>query len=417
MMENKIQKLLNDVNVILQQEKIKKEESRKRGEQFNIFEILGLQSSEVRLHSAFLAELLNPNGSHGLGDKFIKAFVEIIIQNCKPFDFDTATSQASSEFVIGSISEDYLEGGRIDLYIQDKNNHVIIIENKIYAGDQPCQLLRYHNYAEKGKGLPQDNYILLYLTLNDGDRPSDISIGSSPFEFFCVSYRTNILNWLEKCVELSARHPLIRETIQQYIINLKNILSIMENKNMEEYLSLLTSKDNISTTIDILEHSWDIQNIIREQLIRKIQIICEELDYQCEFDNGIINCANNSWIRIWDEKLNDVTFRIGVDRHSEADGFRMDFIIPSTKKVKTGFNLVFWPEGKSHTLSNPIGWDYLWSESGKSGSGRWWRWDDWNTLRDMTNGKMIAFIRNTLYQIKEQDVFKQIDESLENNLN
>ena len=77
-MENKLQKLLNDVNAILQQERIKKEESRKRGEQFNIFEVLGLQTSEVRLHSAFLAELLDPNGDHGLNNKYLKVFVEDI---------------------------------------------------------------------------------------------------------------------------------------------------------------------------------------------------------------------------------------------------------------------------------------------------------------------------------------------------
>ena len=140
---DKLQKLLNSVNIILQQEKVKKEESRKRGEQFNIFEVLGVQTSEVRLHSAFLSELLNPQGDHGLGDKFLKAFVEEIVLNCKDFSFDSNSAQVITELNIGTISEDYKEGGRIDILIQDNNNHVIIIENKIYAGDQPCQLLRY----------------------------------------------------------------------------------------------------------------------------------------------------------------------------------------------------------------------------------------------------------------------------------
>lgn len=46
----------------------------KRGEYFNVFEVLGLSTKEVRLHSAFLPELLNPNGSHGLGDKMLRSF-------------------------------------------------------------------------------------------------------------------------------------------------------------------------------------------------------------------------------------------------------------------------------------------------------------------------------------------------------
>ena len=35
------------------------------GENYNIFRILQMGSSEVRLHSAFIADLLNPKGNHG----------------------------------------------------------------------------------------------------------------------------------------------------------------------------------------------------------------------------------------------------------------------------------------------------------------------------------------------------------------
>jgi len=66
-------RLLKQVSEILVREKTQQEEKRKRGEKFNIFEILGLKTSEVRLHSAIIAELLNPNGNHGLGDKFFKS--------------------------------------------------------------------------------------------------------------------------------------------------------------------------------------------------------------------------------------------------------------------------------------------------------------------------------------------------------
>ena len=184
-----IQTLLNNINLILQQDRIRKEESRKRGEQFNVFEVLGVQTSEVRLHSAFIAELLNPQGSHGLGSKFLNAFVEDVVKKCKPFELDISTSQIIPEYNIGPISEDYKDGGRIDILVQDEYSHLVIIENKIYAGDQPCQLLRYHNYAERHRKLNQEKYILLYLTLDDGNMPSDGSIGDVPFEYYCISYR------------------------------------------------------------------------------------------------------------------------------------------------------------------------------------------------------------------------------------
>ena len=37
----------------------------------NIFEVLGITNAEIR-HSNFLAWLLDPNGNHGMGDKFFK---------------------------------------------------------------------------------------------------------------------------------------------------------------------------------------------------------------------------------------------------------------------------------------------------------------------------------------------------------
>ena len=76
----KLESLLKQVSEIVAKEKTQQEEKRKRGENFNIFNVLGLSTSEVRLHSAFLAELLNPNGDHGLGDKFLDAFLKIVIK-------------------------------------------------------------------------------------------------------------------------------------------------------------------------------------------------------------------------------------------------------------------------------------------------------------------------------------------------
>ena len=66
----KIKELLNQISKIVVEEKTQQEERRKRGENFNIFKVLGLSSSEVRLHSAFLAELLNPNGDHWKESQF-----------------------------------------------------------------------------------------------------------------------------------------------------------------------------------------------------------------------------------------------------------------------------------------------------------------------------------------------------------
>ena len=53
------------------------------GVNFNIFNILDVSSKEVKLHSNFLAEMLNPKGSHMQGDTFLKLFLKGIEKEIK----------------------------------------------------------------------------------------------------------------------------------------------------------------------------------------------------------------------------------------------------------------------------------------------------------------------------------------------
>lgn len=153
-----IQKLLTKVKHITDIDDKVQEERRKRGELFNVFNVIGLRSEEVRLHSAFLAELLNPKGSHGLQDAFLKEFIDVA--GISDLNFETSNSTVSTEYYIGKKEE--TTGGRIDILIQSEDK-AIIIENKIYAPDQENQLIRYSNY---GKEYAKGGYRLLYLTSN-----------------------------------------------------------------------------------------------------------------------------------------------------------------------------------------------------------------------------------------------------------
>ena len=96
-----IQSVLKQLQQILIVERNNQEERWKRGECFNIFQILGVSTSEVRLHSAILAELLNPNASHGLLSKFLLSFLNNIIRRENaPFDFDVDSAKVSVEYSI-----------------------------------------------------------------------------------------------------------------------------------------------------------------------------------------------------------------------------------------------------------------------------------------------------------------------------
>lgn len=128
---------------------------------YNIFTSLLKASDEVRLHSRFIFSLLNPEGDHYQGTLFLEKFIEAIGLSEFGLNIDQAT-----------VHKEYKN---IDLYITDGEKH-IIIENKIWAEDQRCQIIGYINkvvddhddgVTENGSGPSQidQNYIrVVYLT-------------------------------------------------------------------------------------------------------------------------------------------------------------------------------------------------------------------------------------------------------------
>ena len=58
---NAIESMLNQIKLVSDKHT---EIEKITGSVFNVFEILGLSTREVRTHSAFISELLNSKGSH-----------------------------------------------------------------------------------------------------------------------------------------------------------------------------------------------------------------------------------------------------------------------------------------------------------------------------------------------------------------
>ena len=118
--------LLGNVKRILKhQEEIKK----LKGENFNVFSILKMESKENGTHSAFLGELLNPKGAHNFGNIFLHLFLQQIGNE----ELDLNATEVILEYSLGAVNDTAKTGGRVDIYIKDATNNTICIENKIYA--------------------------------------------------------------------------------------------------------------------------------------------------------------------------------------------------------------------------------------------------------------------------------------------
>lgn len=383
-----LNQLLKGISNIILQEKTQQEEKRKRGENFNVFKILGLSTSEVRLHSAFLAELLNPNGGHGAGDKFLKIFIEEISHksdgyNNHDFVFDTlSVKEVKVEKDIGPVEDEH--GGRIDICLEDEKGCYVIIENKIYAGDQSKQMKRYWHYAQEMCNKNTNKYRLIYLTL-DGHEPSKDSLVDLQSEaYICLSYNHDIIPWLNRCVELSVRQPLIRETIIQYIDILK-ILTYRDMVNSNELLKVMSKEENLDSVFVIANNlNGMICNIINNTLHPQLLNLAQDKGLKLHFSNS------DGWMTDsfpgWDFEHPDwKNFNIRMEFEKRG---MVDLIIGFQKKEnKWRKDIECWDELWKRTSSIDKN-NQLWIYNSFPKP----NWNNPDSLREIINGSMIKLI-------------------------
>ena len=291
-----IQSLLLELSKEVSRENTKLEEKKSRGESFNIFSVCGVNHYEVT-HSAIIAELLNPEGSHGQALAFVEAFVESL--NLQDFDFSLDGVEVTTEMVTPN--------GRIDIVISNGNKQAIIIENKIYAGDQWKQLKRYDEYA---KSKYYNGYKILYLTLYGSD-PNDEA--SKEVNYLTISYRHHIIDWLLECRHIAIEKPLIRETLNQYIQHLKNLTNTidMDTDNKNSIIELLIK--NSQATEKILSIQQDLEeHIVKNILFPALEEVAQEFNmlFKCEDENRLYSKASSAYFALIpnDQKIWHIAF-------------------------------------------------------------------------------------------------------------
>lgn len=264
---SELEDFLSQARVCVELDRKCKAEAMLRGEAFNVFDILGLSTKETP-QSAFIAELLNPQGCHGCGTIFLQLFLSQI-ECLKDWHFNTENVIAEIERPVGYRNLGTGEGGRLDIVVENEEQ-MIIIESKINAGDQPQQLLRYQNYAKQfGK-----DYRILYLTL-DGHNASEISTLNKlepDKDYYSISFSSDILTWLQHCLEQSAERPIVYNTILQYINLVKrNTHQDMEKFAIENFYDTLLQGDNLEIAKAVRDNLARLSDYIASRLESKFQ--------------------------------------------------------------------------------------------------------------------------------------------------
>ncbi|WP_257936668.1 PD-(D/E)XK nuclease family protein [Campylobacter lari] len=363
------------------------EENTKKGmSDINIFEALGVEYKE-NYHSKFIAYLIDPHGDH-YQELFANEFLKKLGRYTKAKKFKNLTAHDIESVETEACAKD---NRRIDILISLKEQRYIIIENKLYAKDQPDQLKDYIKHIKEKVDF-HENILTIYLYKNEDIEPSKYSLGTkNGFKinddliydsndkkmsyYLKLDYKW-IKEWINACIGVCENKVKNNEIDKKFKNDMQNVIFTLNQYKtlltwyvaIDDYVAknyvmefLKSSKENLNNAIKLKDESdsKDIKYKKAKEIIReKWDEICEELvsdffnELEKEFEKERTICGikwfgckldekrvNYDWFdfypKIYEDDGNDVWPSVGVYfRKSDHSGFGLTFKMNYLKNKK-----------------------------------------------------------------------------------
>ena len=255
--------------------------------EFNIFEVLGVQTRETR-HSAFLAWLLDPSGNHGLGDYFLRRFLWQVTSRARAVGMTTTTAFDVDGWKLTDV-EVVTERHNIDILLTgDIDGFVCAVENKLFSGEHSDQLRRYRETVSREYPTLTPIFVLLSV---EGDPAAGEEDASN---YVPIGY-TQIAELIQKSLESRGSNlgTDVRSALGQYVATLRrHVLSDSEIQRLARKIY-----QNHKGAIDlIIEARPDTLQAVREVVDSAVG------------DNRLIelDSSSKSYIRFFDPRWDDI---------------------------------------------------------------------------------------------------------------
>ena len=345
----------------------------------NIFEILKISKTEIR-HSNFLYWLLNPRGSHGLGDVFLKRILREIFSSEKVIDIDQieVNKLDLSEIQIRR------EWKNIDLLLIF-DDIVICIENKIFSKEHSNQLKRYKEIVNSE--FPNKRQSFVFLT------PFGIPSENESDVYVFLSYQS-IVDSLDRIINIY--DDSIINSVKNYLIDYSTILKreIMGNDSLSKL------------SVRIYENHKEILDFIYDKKPDQYDNVRFLIMDLLKSNGFLIGSETKKYVRFTTPKIKELTYHNKSIKNNWKFGetFLFEFELrPNTNKIS--FRCVISPSDPEYNREELL--KYLLEIDGtKKPSGKMWlcsysslhklNFDSFNDLSEKKFKSKLERIINTV---------------------
>ncbi len=249
-----------------------------REEGVDLFELLNLWWQED-IHSRLLTWLLDPNGSHGVGDYFLKNFLlhsagqaadlgtpTISEDRIRDGDWSGATSQREWYRVVDGGS------GWLDiLVVNERLKTLCAIENKIFSPESVRQLTFYHKALERDYCDYNRHYMFLSPTGRAPQQPEDQSTWTPVSYDAVLELAERTIAEHEKCLHANVQ-ALLRQYTNTLMRRIVPVPSDVQKRAREIYIA---NRDALEL---VYQHKPDYEAETKQMLMEAVRQQGWEID-------------------------------------------------------------------------------------------------------------------------------------------
>ena len=276
-------------------------------QRFNPIKVMKMEHMEIR-HSAILAWLFDPKESHGLEDKFLKAFLSEAIRGRDEKGNITALDITRADLRDATIRAEWQH---IDLFVSCDFTHLkkrttwaFVIENKFHSTQYKGQLQKYREKIEAIFDAADRKIDIkingIYLTLHE-DPPEDTS-------FVSLKYH-DVVSLLENTIQQNAHclTPEVSVFLGHYINILNEATGMSKTQTKMEKLARELYLEHKKVIDFVVEHGASTDFAFAARALfddpseyLELKTIGKRSFYYNDMGNSIISFLPESWADAFD---------------------------------------------------------------------------------------------------------------------